>query len=115
MDAIDELLPKITFLAGVKEKNIPCVSAMGAGGKMDPSAVEIADISKTHSCPLAKAVRKELRLRGVNKGIRCVFSSEIPEVRFGERKIGSISYMPVIFGCFCAYEAISSLIDDKNT
>jgi len=115
VDAIDELLPKVTFLAGVKEKNIPCVSAMGAGGKMDPAAVETADISKTHSCPLAKVVRKELRMRGVNKGIRCVFSSEVPAVRFGERKIGSISYMPVIFGCFCAYEVISSLIGDKNT
>ena len=110
IDAIDEVTPKITFIVALKKRKIPFISAMGAGGKLDPSQIKIADISKTSGCPLARNVRKKLREFHIEKGIKTVFSPEPPLKRFADRKIGSISFIPAIFGCFCAAEAINSII-----
>ena len=110
IDAIDELSPKIGFLLELKRRKIPMISAMGAGGKLDPSQIKIADISKTSGCPLARVVRKKLREHGVEKGVKVVFSPEAPLRRFQDRNIGSISFIPAIFGSFCAAAAINSLI-----
>ena len=110
IDAIDELEPKITFICALKRKKIPFISAMGAGGKLDPSQIKIADISKTSGCPLARIVRKRLRDLGIAKGVKTVYSPEPPLKRFADRKIGSISFIPAIFGCFCAAEAVNYLI-----
>ncbi|MBR2625855.1 MAG: tRNA threonylcarbamoyladenosine dehydratase [Lentisphaeria bacterium] len=113
VDAIDDVPVKTELIRQLKQRNIPFISSMGAGGKLDPSGVEIADISKTHGCPLARIMRgkmKELRL----KNIPTVFSPELPVRSFADRKIGSISYMPAIFGCFCASAAIRELLKQQS-
>ena len=105
-------------LLDINPRLIPVVSSMGAGAKMDPSQVRIADISKTCNCALAKAVRKRLRGLGVNKGIPVVFSTEIAnpdavvEVEGEQCKrttTGTVSYMPAIFGCYLASYVINQL------
>ena len=92
---------------------------MGAGAKVDPSQVRIADISKTLNCALAKATRKRLRAMGVQKGIPVVFSTELanPEAvievtdeQCKRTTTGTVSYMPAIFGCFLASHVIRNLI-----
>ena len=118
VDAIDSLSPKVFLLYHAYQRNIPVVSSMGAGAKIDPSQVRIADISKTCNCALAKAVRKRLRGLGVNKGIPVVFSTEIAnpdavvEVEGEQCKrttTGTVSYMPAIFGCYLASYVINQL------
>ena len=92
---------------------------MGAGGKMDPSKVLVRDIHKTQSCYLAKQVRKRLKKENIDKGIRCVFSTEIQEEEslkmtdgsnFKRSFYGTISYIPAIFGLYAAAEVINYLI-----
>ena len=99
-------------------RKIPIVSSMGAGAKIDPSQVRIADISKTSNCALAKAVRKRLRGLGVQKGIPVVYSTEMAnpdaviEVNDEACKrttTGTVSYMPAIFGCFLASYVIRNI------
>lgn len=110
-DAIDTLAPKTELIAYCHNHSIPIISALGAGAKIDPTALQIADISKTHTCALAKAVRKALRTRGINRGIPVVFSSEtaIEGATLGtsgdkgkRSTVGSISYLPNLFGGFMA-------------
>lgn len=93
---------------------------MGAGGKVDPSQVKVTDISKTYECNLAKYVRKKLRGLGIHKGITVVFSAEkVDQSRVIETEkaypkksvIGTISYMPAIFGCTAASVVIRNLMD----
>lgn len=118
IDAIDSLSPKVFLLYHAMNHQIPIISSMGAGAKTDPSMVKIADISKTINCGLAKAVRKRLRNKGINKGIPVVFSTEIAnpeaiiEIEGEECKrttTGTVSYMPAIFGCFLASYVIRNL------
>ena len=92
---------------------------MGSGGKLDPSQVHVSDIAKSHTCPLAAMVRKRLHHMGVYSGIRVVFSSEkIPPHAMVEdpsdnhlTTIGTISYMPPLFGCIIASEVIKTLLN----
>ena len=118
VDAIDSLSPKVYLLYYAHHHEIPIVSSMGAGAKLDPSQVKIADISKSFNCALAKAVRKRLRAKGVNKGIPVVFSTEIAnpeavvEVENEQCKrttTGTVSYMPAIFGCYLASYVIRNI------
>lgn len=118
VDAIDSLSPKVFLLYHALERQIPVVSSMGAGAKMDPSQVRIADISKTQNCALAKAVRKRLRDLGVNKGIAAVFSTEMAnpdaviEVNDEQCKrttTGTIAYMPALFGCFLSAHVLRNI------
>ena len=99
-------------------RHIPIVSSMGAGAKIDPSQIKIADLSKTSNCALAKAVRKRLRGMGVNKGIPVVFSTEIanPDAIIEvdnelckRTTTGTVSYMPATFGCFLASYVIQNI------
>ncbi|MBN2213407.1 MAG: tRNA threonylcarbamoyladenosine dehydratase [Bacteroidales bacterium] len=122
VDAIDTLTPKIQLLVKAKFKNLHIISSMGAGGKSDPSRVEISDISKTHHCKFASAVRSNLRKYNINEGIRVVFSSEmvsksaVAEIKNEKNKrsvVGTISYMPPIFGCFCASVVIRDILGIK--
>ena len=120
IDAIDTLSPKVNLIKGCLERQIPVVSSMGAGAKTDPTKIEIKDISKSHHCPLAHMLRKRLHKLGIRKGFYTVFSSE--PVREGsmilceetnkKSNVGTISYMPAIFGCYCASIAIRSIIDE---
>lgn len=121
VDAIDTLSPKVFLLYHALQRGIPIVSSMGAGAKLDPSRIRIADISKTTDCSLAKAVRKKLRGMGIHNGLPVVFSTEtakpeaIVETSSEQCKrttTGTVSYMPAIFGCYLASYVIRSLIKD---
>jgi len=96
---------------------------MGAGGKSDPSKVKVSDISQTYNCRLAKVMRKRLSRLGVQKGVKVVFTSELVDeqaVRLEKGKnkkstVGTISYMPPIFGCYLASVVIQDLISWLNS
>lgn len=119
VDAIDTLAPKVALIAGCLSRNLPLVSSMGAGAKLDPSKVSIADISKTHTCPLAYMLRKRLRHCGIRHGFKAVFSSEpvmeqavkIAPEKNKKTVLGTISYLPAVFGCFCASEVIRRILE----
>ncbi|MFO7371366.1 MAG: tRNA threonylcarbamoyladenosine dehydratase [Bacteroidales bacterium] len=120
VDAIDTLTPKVALLAETVKKGYPVVSSMGSGGKLSPERIEIVDISETNHCKFAYIVRKYLHRQGVYKGITAVYSPEpvskkaIREVTGEENKrsvVGTISYMPPVFGCFCASVVIRHLIN----
>lgn len=121
VDAIDTLSPKIGLILFALDKKIPLVSSMGAGAKYDITSIKIKDISKSYNCPLAYVLRKRLRKCGVNKGFKVVFSEELPnsdaiiavEERNKKSLVGTISYIPAVFGCACAQVAIEGLLEDK--
>ncbi len=119
VDAIDTLSPKIFLIHDSIKYGHRVVSSMGAGGKVDPSLVEIADISESYNCPLARILRKRLNRLGIRSGFKVVFSSEpvsddvmIPCEGEPNKKttVGTISYMPPIFGCFIASVVIRDLV-----
>ncbi len=118
VDAIDTLSPKVFLLYHCFLRNIKIVSSMGSGGKMDPSQIKVDDISKSYNCPLAHMVRKRLHKLNIHSGIKVVYSPEkVPEHAIIEdpstnkrTTIGTISYMPPIFGCYCASVVIRDLI-----
>lgn len=120
VDAIDTLSPKLALILACLERKIPIVSSMGAGAKTDPTKVEIADISKTHHCPLAHMLRKRLHKAGVRKGFRAIFSAEPAregaiiecEERNKKSNAGTISYMPAVFGIGCASVVIRDLLNE---
>lgn len=119
VDAIDSLSPKVYFLKRCLELNIPVISSMGSGGRLDPSAIKIADISKTCNCGLARAVRQKLKKLGITKGIKTVFSDELvpPEAvkaytdenGYNHSMTGTVSYIVAIFGCMLASEVIRKI------
>lgn len=120
VDAIDTLSPKIFLIRQAMMNGQPLVSSMGAGGKLDPSRVLVADFSRTHNCNLARMLRKRLKKLGITKGFKAVFSTEliseeamVPVYDEPNKKttVGTISYMPAIFGCVCASAVIRDLID----
>lgn len=118
IDAIDTLSPKLNLISHCIHNNIPLVSSMGSGAKFDITKVRITDISKTYNCPLAYIVRKRLRHMGISKGFKAVFSEELPdgnaivpeEGRNKKSQVGTISYLPAVFGCACAQAAILFLL-----
>ncbi len=122
IDAIDSVSPKIYLILAAKRHKIKIVSAMGAGGKIDPSKVKVADISKTRDDFLARVIRKRLRKHGIQKGVKCVFSTELqnPEALqmtentgFKKSHYGTISYMPALFGLYAAATVINYLSEKK--
>ncbi|KUG11385.1 tRNA threonylcarbamoyladenosine dehydratase [Elizabethkingia sp. HvH-WGS333] len=122
LDCIDSVSPKLALIKAAKRNKIKIISCMGAGGKLDPSKVMVRDISKTRNCFLAKQVRKRLKKENINKGFRCVFSTEIQRedslkmtdgTNYKRSFYGTISYMPAIFGLYAASEVIRYLIQDK--
>ena len=123
VDAIDTLSPKVFMLQQAYLLGIPTVSSMGSGGKLDPTQVKICDIAKSDYCKLARMVRKRLHKLGVRKGITVVFSAEVvPAERVmitdGEQNkksnVGTVSYMPAIFGCYLASHIIRQLVLPKE-
>jgi tRNA threonylcarbamoyladenosine dehydratase len=120
VDCIDTLSSKVFLIKGCVDRKIAVVSSLGAGGKVDPSRVEVTDISQTYQCNLAKYVRKYLRKLDVTEGVKVVFSPEqadqsrIIETEKAYPKksiIGTISYMPAIFGCVTASVVIRDLME----
>ena len=120
VDAIDSLSPKVFLMRAAYSRRIPIISSMGAGAKMDPSRVRVADISKTTGCALARAVRKRLKGMGVRQGIPVVFSTELADPAAimpidnepcKRSTTGTVSYMPAIFGCHLAAHVIRKLTE----
>ena len=122
IDAIDTVTSKLTLIEECYRVGTPIISFMGTGNKLDPSKFEISDISKTHTCPLAKAVRTELRKRGIKK-CKVLFSKELPvkslkpaEETKGntDRPVpGSISFVPSVAGLMIAGEVIRDILGGK--
>lgn len=118
VDAIDTLAPKVNLIKGCLDRHIPLVSSMGAGAKTDPTLVEIKDIGKSHHCPLAHMLRKRLHKIGIRSGFPVVFSPEavregsmiLCEEQNKKSNVGTISYMPAVFGCACASVAVRTLL-----
>ncbi len=119
VDAIDTLSPKLHLIKYCMDNGIPLVSSMGAGAKFDATKVRLADISKSFNCPLAYIVRKRLRYMGIKKGFLVVFSEELPdrasivpcEDRNKKSQVGTISYIPAVFGCVCAQAVVQGLME----
>jgi tRNA A37 threonylcarbamoyladenosine dehydratase len=119
IDAIDSITPKLTFLRKAFESKIPIVSSMGAGAKLDPTKLQVVDISKTYNCPFAQQVRKNLKEHKIYSGIKVVFSPEKPikeslmltdGKNFKKSAYGTISYLPAVFGAVAASVVIRDMI-----
>ena len=109
VDAIDTVSGKITIAEKCTEKNIPLISSMGTGNKLDPSLFEITDINKTSVCPLARVMRYELKRRGIKK-LKVLYSKEIPIKNDNSRIPSSISFVPSVAGLMISGEVIKDLI-----
>lgn len=108
-DCIDTVAAKVDIICHARECGTPVISAMGAAGKLDPSAFKVADISKTEYCPLAKVMRRELRKKGINH-LKVVYSPESPIPPKEGRKPGTISYVPAACGIILAGAVINDLL-----
>lgn len=113
VDAIDTVTGKIELILKAKEAEVPIISAMGAGNKLDPTAFQVSDIYKTSVCPLARVMRRELKKRGVEK-LKVVYSKEEPikpQFEEGEEVVpGSVSFVPPVVGLIIAGEVVKDLI-----
>jgi tRNA threonylcarbamoyladenosine dehydratase len=122
IDAIDSITPKLTFIRMAYENKMSIVSSMGAGGKLDPTKLQVVDISKTYNCPFAQQIRKVLkRQHNIRRGIKVVFSPEEANKEslmltdgknYKKSAYGTISYLPAVFGAVCASVVIQDLIKD---
>lgn len=119
VDCIDSITPKLHLILAAMSKNIPLISSMGSGGKLDASKVKVTDISKTYNCVMARTIRKRLRKFRINKGFLAVFSSELPVSEsleftdgtgFKKSYYGTVSYMPALFGLYIAEAVIQKLV-----
>ncbi|MDP9957506.1 tRNA threonylcarbamoyladenosine dehydratase [Epilithonimonas hungarica] len=122
LDCIDSLTPKLALMITCRRNRVKLVSSMGAGGKTDPSKVMVRDLHKTRDCLLARQVRKRLKKEKINKGFRCVFSTEVQDenslkmtdgTNFKRSFYGTISFIPAIFGLYAAAEVINHLTGRK--
>ncbi len=119
-EAIDSITPKLTFIQAAYRSGIRIVSSMGAGGKLDPTQLQVTDISKSYNCPFAQQVRKQLRMAGITRGIKVAFSPEQPDKNsimhtdgknFKKSAYGTISYLPATFGACLASVVIRDLME----
>ena len=118
VDAIDTLSPKICLIQYCLKRGVPMVSSMGAGAKLDATSVRVADIAQTRMCPLAHMLRKRLHKFGIYTGFQAVFSVEEPrrssvvleESRNKKSQVGTVSYLPTVFGAVCAQVAIRHIV-----
>ena len=109
VDAIDTVSSKLELIKHAKELNIPIISSMGTGNKLDPSKFEIVDISKTSVCPLAKKIRKELKSQNI-KNVKVLYSKEEPKKELDSKTIGSISFVPSSAGLLITSHIIKEFI-----
>lgn len=123
IDAIDSISPKLHLIQHAYYNGRRIISSMGAGGKMDPTKLLVDDISKTDICPLAQYVRKRLKYMGIYKGVKCVYSKELPAkysimrtdgTNFKKSAYGTISYLPAVFGFTCASVVIRDIVEWKE-
>ena len=109
VDAVDNVTAKIELVLRANNSNVPIISSMGTGNKLDPTAFEVSDIYKTEVCPLAKVMRTELKKRGVKK-LKVVYSKEKPITN--QRPPASISFVPSVAGLILASEVIKDIIKE---
>lgn len=120
VDAVDTVTAKLEIITRAKEKDIPVISSMGAGNKLNPTQFEVADIYKTSVCPLAKVMRHELKKRGI-KNLKVVYSKEPPiqiiyndslelEVTNKRTIPGSVSFVPSVAGLIIASEVVKDIV-----
>lgn len=122
VDAIDTLTPKVFLIFHAVQLRLKVVSSMGAGGKLEPQKVQVTDISKSYNCKLARMLRKRLTKLGIKKGVKVVFSPEgimegavrIEEGQNKKSTVGTISYMPPVFGCYISSVVIRDLISEEG-
>ena len=113
IDAVDTVTTKLKLIIRAKEQNIPIISCMGTGNKLDATQFRIEDIYKTSVCPLAKVMRKELKKRGI-KNLKVLYSKEELIKHEGQSRIpASISYVPSVAGMIIAGEVIKDIIEGK--
>ena len=120
LDCIDSVTPKLNVITTCKRKKVKFISSMGAGGKMDPSKIKIADLEKTKDCYFAREVRKRLRRMNYNYGIKVVYSDEFVSKEkmqmtemgtlYKRSYYGTISYIPAMFGMTMASYVIRKII-----
>jgi len=124
LDAIDSFDAKLALISGCVERGIPVIASMGAAGKLDPARVRCADLAESQGCRLARKLRKLLRREGITNGVRVIYSDEaFASHGFGEkepegdarRPMGSISYLPAMFGLQMAAEAVRLLLKKNDT
>lgn len=122
LDAIDSFDAKFALISGCVERDLPVIASMGAAGKLDPARVRCTDLAESRGCRLARKLRKLLRREGVSGGVRVIYSDEaFAGHGFGEREagdvrrpMGSISYLPAMFGLQMAAEAVRLLLKKNN-
>ncbi len=117
-DAIDTVTSKILLIQKARELNIPVISCMGAGNKLEPTMFQVADIEKTRVCPLARVMRTELRKRGIS-GVKAVYSEEPPYLQTSQtdgrkQTPGSLSFVPSVAGLILAGEIIKEIALEKE-
>ena len=115
IDAVDTVAAKIELAVRAEKANVPCISAMGAGNKLDPTKIEITDIYKTSACPLARVMRRELKNRGI-KALKVAYSTEPaltplfqPEGETRRATPGSTAFVPSVMGLIIAGQVIRDL------
>ncbi len=122
LDCIDSFTPKLSLILTLRRMKYPFISSMGAGGKLDPSRIRVADVGKTRECKFAQQVRKLLKNKGVTRGVLCVYSEEVQPkhslkltdgTKFKKSFYGTISYMPGMFGMTMAAEVINRITSLK--
>jgi tRNA A37 threonylcarbamoyladenosine dehydratase len=129
VDAVDDVAAKVDLITYSVNKGIPVISAMGTGNKLEPKSFEVADITQTSVCPLARVVRRRLREAGISRGVKVVYSKEIPLRPFShirseagkanagaidERVCGSISFVPSVAGLIIAGEVVKDLLEIRT-
>lgn len=121
VDAIDLVSSKLDLIETAVKKNIPVISSMGTGNKINPTMLEVSDITKTSVCPLAKVMRKELKTRGIKK-LKVIYSKELPMKPLNEdgsreksKNVGSISFVPSVAGLIIGGEVIKDICGLKNS
>lgn len=118
VDAVDDVRAKTEIVARAKAAGVPVISCMGTGNKLDPSRLRVADIAETHTCPLARIMRKEWKDRGLGR-VCVVFSEEPPlppksELSDGKRTVGSVAFVPSVAGMMIAGEVVRRLTEEKE-
>ena len=112
VDAVDDIEAKVTIISRAKAQNIPVISAMGAGNKMDVSKIKIADIFDTYTCPLARIMREKLKKLCIS-GVKCAFSTEQPLFK-ASGTISSNAFVPAVMGITIAREVVLDLLKNKE-
>ena len=110
LDAIDTISGKLAIISECKKANVPVISCMGTGNKLDPTLFRVVDISKTKVCPLCKVMRKQLKDRGI-EGVKVIYSEEEP-IKTNDRTPASNSFVPPVAGLISAGEIIKDIIKE---